>query len=172
MSKKSSRRSRNGRFVKKARAKNPYERKSAAVSRPRRHRNPPPLADLGGALLWGGAGYAASKGLGVLFDKYAPQSIPHRTMIGTAVAAGGAAWIASTSLKLPEKAAPAVVVGAMIPLAEELIALTPIGPMIGVYDAGNIPGLPSSSQSPTMQAALEAALQDNDEDYENSTAMI
>lgn len=133
----------------------------------RRHRNPgPDFGNLATALAYGAAGYAVSKGLAVVADKYLPSTVPYRTLIGSSVAAVAAGWAAQTVLKDKPRQSAAAVVGAVIPVAEELIAITPLGPMIGVYEGANVPGLPSPAPDGTtagMSAALSAALNDSDD---------
>jgi hypothetical protein len=162
-------------------------RRSARLGNPRRARrffgrrsrsffhNPAPgVSGLVTALAWGGAGYAGSKALAVLADTYLPPTVPYRTLIGSGLAGAGAAWIAGTVLKGKAASAAAVTVGAMIPLAEELIAMTPVGPMIGVYEGANVPALPSPAPegtTPAMSAALSAALsEDSSDNYATATS--
>lgn len=101
----------------------------------RRHRNPD-ISGLTQALLAGAAGYIAAKGFGMFADRYLPPSVPYRSFVGTGLSAVAAVALAETFLKNKPKVSAAVSVGAVMPLAEEFIKMTPLGPMIGLYRDG------------------------------------
>ncbi len=128
----------------------------------RRHHRNPALGDLTTALLAGGAGYVVSKGFAVLADNYLPAMVPERAMIGSGLAAVGTVWLGETFLKDRPRISAAASVGAMIPLAEEIIKKTPLGPMIGLYETSpDLPGSGAAAMLPApggVSAALAAAL--------------
>lgn len=148
----------------------------------RRHRNSskrwfnpgpnmtPALEGLAASMLAGGMGYVASKGIGIVADKYLPDSVPYRGLIGTGVAAVVAAFGAQKFLKGRPKMAAGVTVGAMIPVVEEIISMTPLGGYIGLYPADGSGAAPSALPAPggvsaSLAASLGASLGDHgDED--------
>lgn len=163
-----------------------HRRRSARLGNPRRHHrhhrhhnrrrggfrlfNPEPetknvLEGLAAALLAGTAGYIASKGVGMLADNYLPQSVPYRSLIGTGGAAVVAALIGEKLLKSRPKVAAGVAVGAMIPVGEELIAMTPLGPMLGILPSeasvGSSPGAAALPAPGGVSAGLMASLAAN-----------
>lgn len=142
--------------------------------------NPGPQAQsvvesLTAALLAGGAGYIASKAIGIAAENYLPDSIPQKALVGTAASGIAAAILADKFLKSRPKLAAGITVGAMIPLAEELIAMTPVGAYIGIVsDSGSAPSaLPApGGMSAALAARLGAHLSANphDEDVNWSPA--
>ena len=124
----------------------------------RRHRNPA-LGELAMALLAGAGGYVGSKLIGNFAEKYLPASVPQREIVGTGLSALAAAWVAETALANRPKVAAAVAVGAMIPLAEEVLRMTPVGPMIGLFERA--PGSPMAGPAAEALPApggIEASL--------------
>lgn len=116
----------------------------------RRHANPA-LEGLASSLIAGGAGYVISKGISVWADQYLPASVPQPALIGAGVSAVAAVFVSEKFLQGRPRVAAAVQVGAMIPVAEELIKMTPLGPMLGLYESA--PSAPSAGAS---SAALPA----------------
>lgn len=129
---------------------------------PRRHMNPA-LEGMAASLLAGGAGYILSKVIGNLADQYLPESIPQKALVGTGVSAVAAAFIAEKYLKDRPKVAAGVTVGTMMPLFEEILKMTPLGPYIGLYESAPMgagsgvlpaPGGVSASLAANLSAAL------------------
>ena len=123
----------------------------------------PALEGLAASLLAGGAGYVASKLIGNFADLYLPESVPYRPIIGTGLSAVVAAFAAERFLKDRPKVAAGVTVGAMIPLVEQIVAMTSFGPSIGLYaqssDGGSAPMLPApGGMGANLAAALSASL--------------
>jgi hypothetical protein len=126
---------------------------------------------LAAAMLAGGAGYVASKLVGIAADTWLPQTVPYRSLIGTAGAAIITAIGAEKFMKSRPKVAGAMTVGATIPVVEEVLAMTPVGPYIGVVSSESADGSPAALPSPGMGASLRANLRaalagpgDGDED--------
>lgn len=153
------------------------------VSNPRKHRrsrrsrrfvsNPLKLGSMSGvgsALLWGGAGYIASKFAGSFVRKYMAAMIPAPDLVSAAVAGAAVSYAGGMIAKTGEAKA-ALRVGALIPTVEAAVNMTALGHMLGTQKVVMIappagsPGAPSGV-SAALAAALSADLQDEmDSDY-------
>lgn len=160
---------------------NPHRRHSRHMNRRRGWHlfNPGPDVvrageSLAAALFAGAAGYVAAKGIGIAAEMYLPDSIPQKALVGTGLSSVAAAFLASKFLKGRPKMAAGVITGATIPLAEELIAMTPLGPAIGLIPAEAsapsalpAPGGVSAALAARLSATLRDSGDDDDEDNEN-----
>jgi hypothetical protein len=142
-------------------------RRHRRASRRRYHRNPLKLGggmgSFGSALLWGGAGYAASKLAGNFLRKYLPAAIPAPDLV-SAIGGGVAASFAGGFVAKSSEAKAALRVGAMIPTVEAAVNMTALGAMLGtqkvVMIAPPAPGSGGSGVSAALAAALSADLRD------------
>jgi hypothetical protein len=123
------------------RARRHHNRKRFRFFNRRRFGNPPDLGGLAQSLLGGAAGYIAAKFVAMAAEQYLPPSIPYPGLVGAGASAIAAAWAGETVLKGKPKLSAAVAVGATIPLAEEIIKMTPLGPRLGMFQTA--PGAPS-----------------------------
>ncbi len=125
----------------------------------RYHSNPSlSMGGVGSALLWGGAGYLASKLAGSFIGKYLPASIPAKDLV-SAAASGAVVSFAGGYVAKSGEAKAAVRVGALIPVVEAAVNMTSLGAMLGTQKVLLMPA-PSAGSGPSggMQAALSAAL--------------
>lgn len=131
-------------------------RRHRRSSRRRFHRNAPSLnmGGVGSALLWGGAGYLASKLAAGLVNKYLPNSIPARELVGAATSGALVSYAGGMVAKSGEAKA-ALRVGALIPVVEAAVNMTSLGAMLGTQ---KVIMLPSPAAPAGVQAALAAAL--------------
>ncbi len=135
-------------------------RRSRRASRKARrsfHRNPPSLSlgNVGTALLWGGAGFAASKLAASYIRRYLPAMIPAQDLV-SAAASGALVSYAGGKFAKSETAKAAIRVGAFIPAAEAAINMTALGSLLGTQKVLMI--APSAGQPSGVAAALSAAL--------------
>lgn len=124
------------------------------------HRNPGPSMGMGGvgsALLWGGAGYLASKLAGGLIGKYLPASIPARDLV-SAAASGVVVSMAGGYVAKSGEAKAALRVGSLIPVVEAAVNMTSLGAMLGTQKIVMLPAPVAGSAPSGVQAALHAAL--------------
>lgn len=124
------------------------------------HRNPLNLGGMGSAttaLLWGGAGYLASKFAGSFVRKYIPAMIPAPDLVAAA-ASGAAVSYAGGMFAKTSEAKAAVRVGALIPVVEAAVNMTSLGHMLGTQKVVMLAPPPGTPASPGVQAALAAAL--------------
>jgi hypothetical protein len=146
-------------------------RRTRRSSRRRRsfHRNSPALS-LGNVmtpLLWGGAGYLASKFAGSFIERYLPNAIPAKPLVAAAVAGGVVSYAGGMAAKSGEAKA-AIRVGALIPVVEAAVNMTALGRMLGtqkVLMLAPAPGGAPSGVSAALQAALSADLSEDGEEY-------
>lgn len=138
--------------------RNPKRHRRSHRKSRRFHRNPPSLSmgGVGSALLWGGAGYLASKLAGNFVGRYLPGSIPARDLVSAAVGGGLASYAGGFVAKTGEAKA-ALRVGSLIPVVEAAVNMTALGSMLGTQKVIMLPA-PSGSQPSGVSAALAAAL--------------
>jgi hypothetical protein len=141
----------------------------------RRHRNPAPpsLEGLAVSVVSGTVGYLATKGVGKLTDRYMPEHFfierpIYRELLGTGVSAFLAVWAAQTILADKPRISAAVTVGALMPVGELAIRMSPLGPHLGMFEPGCDMMLPTDPGymlpapggiNASLNAKLEAALE-------------
>src|SRR5258707_6049719 len=110
--------------------RNPSRRHRRASRR--YHRNSPALGmgGVGSALLWGGAGYLASKLAGSFIGRYLPAAIPAKELV-SAAASGAVVSYAGGFVAKGGEAKAALRVGALIPVVEAAVNMTALGSMLG-----------------------------------------
>lgn len=148
---------------------NPARKSRRSHRRARRfHRNGPSLSmgNAGSALLWGGAGYLASKFAGNMIAKYLPSMIPAQALV-SAAAGGAAVSFAGNYVAKSSEAKAALRTGALIPVVEAAVNMTALGSMLGTQKVLMLPapaaGAPSGV-SAALHAALSADLRDDGDD--------
>lgn len=138
----------------------PRRARRARRSRRSYHRNPLNLGGVGSfmtPILWGGAGYLASKFAGNLVRRYIPNMIPMPDLAAAAV--GGAAASYAGGMIAPGQAQKeALRVGAMIPVVEAAVNMTSLGHMLGTQKVVMLAPPSGAPASAGVQAALAAAL--------------
>lgn len=132
------------------------------------HRNAPALS-MGGAtsaLLWGGAGYLASKFAGNMIARYLPAAIPAQELVSAAAAGAAVSYAGKWATNSSEGRA-ALRTGALIPVVEAAVNMTALGSMLGTQKVLMLPAAASrpSGVQAALSAALAADLRDGDDIY-------